>query len=50
MTPEKLTKARALMANGLTAREAVARVKVWKTALNKALAAEDAGLGPLAES
>ncbi|WP_205191585.1 recombinase family protein [Burkholderia sp. LMG 13014] len=50
MTPEKLTKARALMANGLTAREAAARVKVGKTALYKALAAEDAGLGPLAES
>ncbi|MBJ9698311.1 recombinase family protein [Burkholderia cenocepacia] len=50
MTPEKLTKARALMANGLTAREAATRVKVGKTALYKALAAEDAGLGLFAES
>ena len=37
VTDEKLNRARALMANGLTAREAAARVKVGKTSLYKAL-------------
>jgi DNA invertase Pin-like site-specific DNA recombinase len=41
MTAGKLAKARALMASGLTAREAAARVKVGKTSLYKALAVSD---------
>lgn len=37
-TPEKVARARALIATGLTVREAAARVKVGKSALYKALA------------
>jgi DNA invertase Pin-like site-specific DNA recombinase len=37
VTEERLNRARALIANGLTAREAAARVKVGKTSLYKAL-------------
>ena len=37
VTEEKLRRARHLMAKGLTAREAAARIKVGKTALYKAL-------------
>ncbi|KOX60322.1 invertase, partial [Streptomyces purpurogeneiscleroticus] len=38
VTPDKLVRARALLATGLTVREAAARVKVGKTALYEALA------------
>lgn len=38
ITPDKLARARAHLAAGLTVREAAARVKVGKTALYKALA------------
>lgn len=38
VTPDKLARARAHLATGLTVREAAARVKVGKTALYKALA------------
>jgi transposase len=37
VTPEKLARARALVASGLTVREAAGRLKVGKTALYKAL-------------
>jgi DNA invertase Pin-like site-specific DNA recombinase len=37
VTAEKLRRARQLMATGLTAREAAARIKVGKTALYRAL-------------
>lgn len=51
VTADKLARARMLIdAKGLTVREAAARVKVGKTALYKALAAEDAGLVARAES
>lgn len=39
VTPEKLAKARTLVAGGLSVREAAARMKVGKTALYEALAA-----------
>jgi len=39
VTPEKLARAKALMAQGLNVREAAARLKVGKTALYEALAA-----------
>lgn len=42
VTPEKLARARAHLAAGLTVREAAARVKVGKTALYEALAAKSA--------
>ncbi|MBV8442067.1 MAG: recombinase family protein [Hyphomicrobiales bacterium] len=38
VTPDKLTRARGLLANGLTVREAAMRVKVGKTALYRAIA------------
>ncbi|HSO42771.1 MAG TPA: helix-turn-helix domain-containing protein, partial [Rhodospirillales bacterium] len=38
VTPEKLARARALVASGLTVREAAGRLKVGKTALYEALA------------
>lgn len=46
-TPEKVTRARALIAGGFTVREAAARVKVGKSALYAALASSNtaAGLG-----
>jgi len=37
VTSDKLTRARGLLANGLTVREAAMRVKVGKTALYQAL-------------
>lgn len=42
VTPDKLERARAHMAGGLTVREAAARVKVGKSALYKALGADAA--------
>jgi DNA invertase Pin-like site-specific DNA recombinase len=38
VTPDKLARARVLIANGLTVREAASRVKVGKTALYQAIA------------
>jgi len=46
VTPEKLKRARVLIAQGLNVREAAARVKVGKTALYMALAGSDAGDEP----
>lgn len=43
VTPDKLRKARAHIAAGLTVREAAARLKIGKTALYKALEQEGAG-------
>ena len=40
MTPDKLARAKVHLAAGLTVREAAARLKVGKTALYEALAAE----------
>ena len=40
VTPDKLRRARALIAQGLNVREAAARLKLGKTALYEALAAE----------
>ncbi len=42
ITPDKLARAKALIAAGLTAREAAGRVKVGKTALYAALAKQEA--------
>lgn len=44
VTPEKLVRARALVASGLTVREAAGRLKVGKTALYKALGSAKAAL------
>ena len=44
VTPEKLARARALVASGLTVREAAGRLKVGKTALYEALANAKAAL------
>jgi DNA invertase Pin-like site-specific DNA recombinase len=46
VTPEKLARARALVASGLTVREAAGRLKVGKTALYKALASAKAAPQP----
>ena len=43
VTPDKLARARAHLAAGLTVREAAARVKVGKTALYEALGASATG-------
>jgi DNA invertase Pin-like site-specific DNA recombinase len=48
VTPDKLRRARGLIAQGLNVREAAARLKVGKTALYRALAAEQVG-APAAE-
>ncbi len=42
VTAEKLERARAMIARGLTVREAATRLKVGKTALYEALRAEPA--------
>ncbi|MGC1954627.1 MAG: hypothetical protein WA970_19050, partial [Gammaproteobacteria bacterium] len=42
VTPEKLARAQALVASGLTVREAAGRLKVGKTALYEALASAKA--------
>jgi DNA invertase Pin-like site-specific DNA recombinase len=49
ITAEKLRRARTLIAQGLTVREAAARIKVGKTVLYKALGAEPIGRGPASE-
>jgi DNA invertase Pin-like site-specific DNA recombinase len=49
ITAEKLRRARTLIAQGLTVREAAARIKVGKTVLYKALGAEPIGRGPAPE-
>jgi len=41
VTPDKLKRARGLIAQGLTVREAAARLRVGKTALYEALAARE---------
>ena len=46
VTPDKLRRARLLIAQGLTVREAAARVRVGKTALYAALAGPPARLAP----
>jgi DNA invertase Pin-like site-specific DNA recombinase len=46
VTPEKLARARALVASGLTVREAAGRLKVGKTALYQALASAKAAPQP----
>lgn len=45
ITPEKLERARAHLATGLTVREVASRLKVGKTALYKALGEQGAGAG-----
>jgi len=49
ITAEKLRRARTLIAQGLTVREAAARIKVGKTVLCKALGTEPIGRGPASE-
>jgi DNA invertase Pin-like site-specific DNA recombinase len=49
ITAEKLRRARTLIAQGLTVREAAARIKVGKTVLYKALGTEPIGRGPASE-
>jgi DNA invertase Pin-like site-specific DNA recombinase len=49
ITAEKLRRTRTLIAQGLTVREAAARIKVGKTVLYKALGAEPIGRGPASE-
>jgi DNA invertase Pin-like site-specific DNA recombinase len=49
VTAEKLRRARTLIAQGLTVREAAARIKVGKTVLYKALGTEPIGRGPASE-
>ena len=46
MTPDKLKRARALIAQGLTVREAATRLKVGKTALYQALTADPVPAAP----
>ena len=49
ITAEKLRRARTMIAQGLTVREAAARIKVGKTVLYKALGTEPIGRGPASE-